>query len=30
MPNGKFMKLEAKLTDPVQAEDVVVVRESLF
>ena len=30
MPNGKFMKLEAKLTDPVQAEDIVFVRESLF
>lgn len=30
MPDGKFTKLEAKLTDPVQAEDIVFVRESLF
>jgi len=30
MPNGRFTKLEAKLTDPVQAEDIVFVRESLF
>ncbi len=30
MPDGKFTKLEAKLTDPVHAEDVVFVRESLF
>ena len=30
MPNGKFTKFEAKLTDPIQADDVVVVRESLF
>lgn len=30
MPDGRFTKLEAKLTDPVQAEDIVFVRESLF
>ncbi len=30
MPNGKFAKLEAKLTDPIQADDIVFVRESLF
>jgi hypothetical protein len=30
LPDGKFTKLEAKLTDPVQAEDIVFVRESLF
>ena len=30
MPDGRFRKLEAKLTDPVQAEDIVFVRESLF
>jgi len=30
MPNGRFTKLEAKLTDPVQADDIVFVRESLF
>jgi len=30
MPNGKFVKLEAKLTDPILADDVVFVRESLF
>jgi polysaccharide biosynthesis/export protein len=30
MPNGKFTKLEAKLTDPIQADDIVFVRESLF
>ncbi|MEO8166068.1 MAG: polysaccharide export protein EpsE, partial [Betaproteobacteria bacterium] len=30
MPNGKFVKLDAKLTDPIQADDIVIVRESLF
>jgi len=30
MPDGKVTKFEAKLTDPVQAEDIVFVRESLF
>jgi len=30
LPNGRFTKLEAKLTDPVQADDIVFVRESLF
>ncbi len=30
MPDGKFAKIEARLTDPVQAEDTVYVRESLF
>jgi polysaccharide export outer membrane protein len=30
MPDGRFTKREAKLTDPVQAEDIVFVRESLF
>lgn len=30
MPDGKFTKREAKLTDPVQAQDIVFVRESLF
>lgn len=30
MPDGKFTKREVKLTDPVQAEDIVFVRESLF
>jgi polysaccharide export outer membrane protein len=30
MPDGRFRKLEAKLTDPVQADDIVFVRESLF
>lgn len=30
MPNGKFAKLDAKLTDPIQADDIVFVRESLF
>jgi len=30
MPNGKFVKLDAKLTDPILADDVVFVRESLF
>lgn len=30
MPNGKFSKLEAKLTDPIQPDDIVFVRESLF
>lgn len=29
-PAGKFMKLEAKLTDPIQADDIVFVRESMF
>ena len=29
-PNGKFTKLDAKLTDAVQADDIVFVRESLF
>lgn len=30
LPDGRFTKLEAKLTDPVQADDIVFVRESLF
>jgi polysaccharide export outer membrane protein len=30
MPDGKFAKLDAKLTDPIQADDIVFVRESLF
>jgi polysaccharide export outer membrane protein len=30
MPNGKFVKLDAKLTDPILADDIVFVRESLF
>ena len=30
MPNGKFIKLDAKLTDPIQADDIVIVKESLF
>lgn len=30
MPDGRFRKLEAKLTDPVQADDIVFVHESLF
>lgn len=30
MPDGKFAKIEVRLTDPVQAEDTVYVRESLF
>jgi len=30
MANGKFTKLDAKLTDPIQADDIVFVRESLF
>lgn len=29
-PNGQFRKLDAKLTDAIQADDVVFVRESLF
>ena len=29
-PDGKFVKLDARLTDPLQAEDIVFVRESLF
>lgn len=29
-PDGKFTKIEARLTDPVRAEDTVYVRESLF
>jgi polysaccharide export outer membrane protein len=29
-PNGQFTKLDAKLTDTVQADDIVFVRESLF
>ena len=27
---GKFVKLEAKITDPIQADDIVFVRESMF
>jgi hypothetical protein len=30
MPNGKFVKMDAKLTDPILADDIVFVRESLF
>jgi polysaccharide biosynthesis/export protein len=30
MPDGTVHKLDAKLTDPVQADDVIYVRESLF
>jgi polysaccharide biosynthesis/export protein len=30
LPDGQFAKLEAKLTDPVRAGDIVYVRESLF
>ena len=30
MPNGKFAKLDAKLTDPIQADDIVFVKESMF
>jgi polysaccharide export outer membrane protein len=30
LPGGQFTKLEARLTDPVQADDIVYVRESLF
>ena len=30
MPDGKVQKLEARLTDPVQPNDVIYVRESLF
>ncbi len=30
LPNGKFKKLDAKLTDPIQTDDIVFVRESLF
>ena len=30
MPNGKFVKLDAKLTDPILADDIVFVKESLF
>lgn len=29
-PAGKFVKLEAKITDPIQADDIVFVRESMF
>ncbi len=29
-PGGQFSKLEARLTDAVQADDIVFVRESLF
>lgn len=29
-PAGEFQKLEAKLTDPIQADDIVFVRESMF
>jgi polysaccharide export outer membrane protein len=30
MPNGKVTRLNAKLADPIQAEDIVYVSESLF
>jgi polysaccharide export outer membrane protein len=30
LPGGQFAKLEAKLTDPIRADDIVYVRESLF
>jgi polysaccharide biosynthesis/export protein len=30
MANGKFVKLDAKLTDPILADDIVFVKESLF
>jgi polysaccharide export outer membrane protein len=28
--DGKFQTIDARLTDPVQANDVIYVRESLF
>jgi polysaccharide export outer membrane protein len=30
MPDGAVRKLDAQLTDPLQPDDVVYVRESLF
>lgn len=30
LPDGQFTKLDARLTDPVRADDIVYVRESLF
>jgi polysaccharide export outer membrane protein len=30
MPNGELTMIEAKLTDPLQADDIVVVRERMM